>query len=1001
MMRSLHPENGASRLMPWSILAAIPALILTLAGQAFAFAPDGARPTVDELLPLSPEAIHRALSSEPPAYTPEQSARIEAAMEGLAAAIGGRWTATAWNPVTMTPRLIAGSGVETGRPVRSAPEAEAAAREFIDRTQSLWGIPSSRLEVFRVANLLGKWSVHFTQTLDGRSVLGSRLTVVMTESGRIASFGGDLWPGLHSPTEPLLGEEDALALARERLAMESLASFVALPGESSRLEAFGILPASASEGRLIYRVRVITAEPAGSWLADVDARTGDILQLQDVLRLADISGTADADVQIPSWCFGETLEPLEHLNVDIIGVDTVVTDADGEFLLPFAGSDPESIRVEFRGSYVNVSNDQGDESVLLDEIVPGTPYAIHWNSGNARNDERDVFYHTNGTHDMVKAFDGAWADLDYSLPAVVNIPSACNANWNGNSINFFHETGNCANTGEIGDVIAHEYGHAVTDYLYGPNDPPGDLHEGNSDVHGNYHTDNSITGLGFYLDDCAGGIRDSDNDLVWPDDLTGGGHYDGQIIAGFHWDIHEALELSLGEAAGQQRAGEIWHAARVLGLPQTQPEQVLYTYIADDDDGNLDNGTPNFEAICTGAAHHGFDCPEVFDAVVIHHVAFANAAAGEGDPIEIEATVYSFAGDLDPDSVLVFYREASRGGFASAAMIPSGGENLYEAEIPNFPVETILEYYVFAADVDHNTLTDPRTAPDDLHATRVVSVFDPFEEGPGAWTVGDAGDDATQGIWELVDPDGSSLGGVPLQPDDDATPDPGNKAWITGQFDGGLPWLTDADGVTTLISPVWDLTGKDGGWLGYQRWFQTLSAALGTMDVAVSNDGGATWIQVDHVAGTDPDPEWTDVVLNISGLFPDLGQFRVRVVMNGEPNPSIDEGGIDELWIIALEGTAGAGPLSQTPPARLQLSIADRHPVVDRARIVYGLPEEGPVRLRVLDVGGRVVETLVDGTLPAGMHRILWTSSGASSGVYFLELATSRDVVTRRVVRIR
>ena len=37
---------------------------------------------------------------------------------------------------------------------------------------------------------------------------------------------------------------------------------------------------------------------------------------------------------------------------------------------------------------------------------------------------------------------------------------------------------------------------------------------------------------------------------------------------------------------------------RVLGTPQTQPDQVFWTFVADDDDGVIQNGTPNYEHFC-------------------------------------------------------------------------------------------------------------------------------------------------------------------------------------------------------------------------------------------------------------------------------------------------------------------------------------------------------------------------------------------------------------------
>jgi hypothetical protein len=986
---------------------------LFMTSPALGFAPDQSQSTVDELLPLSPEAINRALNEGAPDLSSEQIPVADSKLQDLTETIGGRWSVHSWNPVTLTPRLISGSGFDLPGAVLSAEEAEAAARSFVDNTTSIWGLSSSQLEIEDTKHGLGKWAVHFYQTRDGVRVLGSRLNVLMVESGRISAFGGDLWPLLQAPTTPLLTEDEAFARAREALVSRGFAPFAEQPGDWMKLEILGILPASEESGLLVYRVRAKIQDPLGSWMLDVDARTGEVHQIQDYLRRVNLTGWVSGKVQTPSWCEGESDLRIPFIEVTIDGVGTDTTDVNGVFLVPHSGTDPESIRVEMRGPYVFTNNVDGPQALFKDEIIPGIPFVVHWNDLNARHDERDVFFHTNGAHEMLKSADSSWTDMDYPLPANVNIDLECNAFWDGESINFYRAGGGCANTGEIGDVVAHEYGHGITDFMYGPNDPPRDMHEGNSDVTGNYFVDSPIVGRGLYLDDCVDGIRNSDNNLQWPEDTGGGPHHDGQIIAGFHWDIWSTLGAILGDA-GKQIALELWHYGRLMGLPQSQPEQVMYTFLVDDDDGNMDNGTPHFDALCFGALHHGFDCPEIFDAVVIHHDSFPYIAAPDSQTVDITADIYSLMGEINPDSVFVFYREVpdssgegapiAEEDFESVLMTATGEGIEYLGEIPHFPVLTVLEYYMLAIDELGNQLTDPRDAPIGLHSVSVATVYDPFEEDTG-WTVGDVEDDATQGIWERVDPEGTRLAGWQLQPEDDATPDPGTHCWITGQHEGGQPWDSDADGQTTLLSPVYDLSEYTWASLNYNLWFQTFDEELGIMIVDISNDGGETWAHIDFRQGFDDTPEWSQVRILVHQIFPVLDQFRLRVIMLGQPNPSIDEGGFDDFVL-----TASVGLPSDVQEAAnrvpLRLNLASSNPVAGPTRLRYGLPETGRVKLRVVDVSGRVVSTLIDGVRPAGLHEVSWNGRDASgrsisSGIYFIQLLAPKGRVTERVVLLK
>ena len=59
--------------------------------------------------------------------------------------------------------------------------------------------------------------------------------------------------------------------------------------------------------------------------------------------------------------------------------------------------------------------------------------------------------------------------------------------------------------------------------------------------------------------------------------------------------------------------------------------------------------------------------------------------------------------------------------------------------------------------------------------------------------------------------------------------------------------------------------------------------------------------------------------------------------------------------------------------------------------------------LRVYDVTGRRVASLMDANLPVGVHSVSWDGRGTNglrlaSGVYLYELSMGRDRVTRRLI---
>ncbi len=69
--------------------------------------------------------------------------------------------------------------------------------------------------------------------------------------------------------------------------------------------------------------------------------------------------------------------------------------------------------------------------------------------------------------------------------------------------------------------------------------------------------------------------------------------------------------------------------------------------------------------------------------------------------------------------------------------------------------------------------------------------------------------------------------------------------------------------------------------------------------------------------------------------------------------------------------------------------------------ISYQLPTDDFVRLKVYDVLGRKVETLVDGHQTAGSHSVTFIADNLSSGVYFCKLETGTYIEMKKLLLLR
>jgi hypothetical protein len=88
-----------------------------------------------------------------------------------------------------------------------------------------------------------------------------------------------------------------------------------------------------------------------------------------------------------------------------------------------------------------------------------------------------------------------------------------------------------------------------------------------------------------------------------------------------------------------------------------------------------------------------------------------------------------------------------------------------------------------------------------------------------------------------------------------------------------------------------------------------------------------------------------------------------------------------------------------TGKPRFHLSLPEPNPVTTTSLIRYSLAREGPVTMRVYDVQGKRVETLIDGAnRPAGPNFVRFDSSRMAAGVYFLRLENEQQKLTRKMI---
>lgn len=107
-----------------------------------------------------------------------------------------------------------------------------------------------------------------------------------------------------------------------------------------------------------------------------------------------------------------------------------------------------------------------------------------------------------------------------------------------------------------------------------------------------------------------------------------------------------------------------------------------------------------------------------------------------------------------------------------------------------------------------------------------------------------------------------------------------------------------------------------------------------------------------------------------------------------------NNGGISRhQWFIA-----GISQISSEIPAGFSLNQNYPNPFNPVTSFSFDIPVDSYVRLTVLDVTGREIETLADRNLKAGKYQSQWDASSYSSGVYFCRMITDNFQQTIKMI---
>ncbi len=799
--------------------------------------------------------------------------------------VGGSWLAH-WNAATNTPDTIYGTGlVLADWRGNTIEEARRQALKALDEQADLLQLGASEFRESIGARMGRTWSFTFDQYFAGLPCIGGRADIRVNMKGVLAMLGSTAWQiPADFTTIPTVDEVEAQAKAW--LALDQRQTGVAQPGKprENRLVIWGdVFATTTAPFYLAWEIPVSNVDAQGRGTIGryyIDASNGTVLHFATDKHECNNPACTNATHNAAPIAFGPPMPsaitpttvtvmawtrdgqsataplnniPLVGLQVTVPGFGVQTTDANGQFTIDIAA--PVTITVtNLDGRHCSPITDvTGNQPNVSITVSPGVPATLQLLSAAVTQEQAThvaTFFWIDTANEWVRSIVGNVAQMNTAdaVSPRVNTAGTCNAFYTGNTVNFYPNGGGCNNTG-FSTVVVHEWGHGIDDRFGGISNANGDgLSEGWGDIFGMFHplVDNPIVGINFTT--AGGSIRTGLNTKLYGTQTEV--HAAGEVWMGFAWRLRENLRAALGTPAAIAISNDIVIGS-VVANATNQANAVIQVFLADDDDGNVSNGTPHYAQLSAAATTKGMPFPQI-QPVTVQHTALTDTTQRK-TPRIVNAIGVTNTGGTITQLRLVY--SVAGGATQSRVMVPNGAVNGYRALLPGVSSGSIA-YHIEAdstagngrlpttGEFSYSTLTGPG-------GPFVGFYSENFEGAATGWThtrsSGTSADD-----WQIGTPNGKSGTSLGQFWADPLGAGAGTRAYATdlgtGTSNGSYPTNMNY----FLTSPVINCAGRTGVTLRFKRWLSVEESAFDHAQINVN--GILVW--ENPIAGNLVDNSW-------------------------------------------------------------------------------------------------------------------------------------------------
>ncbi|MBD3331447.1 hypothetical protein GF356_01250, partial [candidate division GN15 bacterium] len=786
-------------------------------------------------------------------------------------------------------------------PVKSGDEA-AMAIDYFETHKGAYRMPNPAKEL-KVKRLdiddLGMRHLRFEQTYKNLRVIGSELIAHFGRDGRLSVVNGTYEPYIDLDVTPGLQSDQAVMIADRDLQdffgkteLHEAPELVVFPWEGNHY--------------LTWRFFMLSDSPPGRWEYFVDARTGDVVYKANRINDVDVWGSG---VRV----LGDT---TQWLDVSQSGSTYYLIDYTRQAGNNVHGHDGQmpagnTIQTNIAGSSL-----PGSVSTDSDNFWTTSTQAPAVDGHMFTGLTYDYLLHNFGRN--------GYDDAGASMLTIVNYSGDGdnNAYWDGSRIVIWSWGTGWNSLASCPDVIAHEWGHAVTEYTSGLvyQKEPGALNESFSDMIGaafefEYDTlDNPDWDMGENGQTSGSGFRSmSDPHLHGDPDTYGTGDPYWIDVEGCSpsW-LNDYCGVHTNSGVGNKwfyllSDGDSHNGITVTGIGVQNAMAIAYranayywTSSTDYHNGALGTISAADDLDPTGAwsvqvskAWNAVNVSTPLPGVAFTYPNGVPEILTPGQPTSFDVHVTGTLGGTPVSGSGKLYYRINGGSYTEVPMTEVQPDE-YEATLPAGSCDDVVDFYVSADELTYGTYYDP--APTDpftaVVATSVVTIMDDNFETSMGWTVSG---NASTGHWERGIPAAGDRGDPPSDYDGSG------QCYLTENFAGD----SDVDGgYTYLTSPTIDLSGGNAE-ISYARWYSNSYGGDPNNDVfnvLISNDNGASWDTVEVVGPADQaNGGWFTHSFQVQDITIPTAQMKVRFEASDLGSGSVVEAAVDAFKVVRFE----------------------------------------------------------------------------------------------------